>query len=418
MRIARICAAAAAGLALTLAGCSGKTPEERLERASMLLQQRDTLAATLEAREIIKKHPDHPAAVQAHWLLSQTYLMERRTDEALAELEAVLEKAPQTTQLGREALGTYLRVLEAVKRFDDAFRTIDRFQKDYADDHMTSLSLTVARISILTNSGQTTEARSLLLPMRENTTEPATRMLYLEMLSNTHAAEGDTTKALELFLDGYDQEQADNSKRGISERLSRYYAGQEDYTNTRLWLSRVTDLYEKALKTELDANRRAEMTLDLAMLYVQAGNVAGAEKAIKALYDGGVGRDFQMPVIQIYANVLLRGGKYDQAVEFMREVTSKYPELKLDVELARLESMHQQNQLIQQFPADTSTLALRFSAEPLTPASADAATSAPATEAQPAEATATADEATSPTTEGAARPGQPAPTDEPTTPTA
>lgn len=412
MRIARICAAAVAGVALTLAGCSGKTPEERLERASMLLQQRDTLAATLEAREIIKKYPDHPAAVHAHGLLSQVYLMERRPDEALAELEAVLEKVPQTNQFGREALGTYLRLLEQMRRFDDAFKTIDRYQSEYADDHMTSLSLTVARISILTNSGQTTEARTMLVPMRETTTEPATRMLYLEMLSNTHAAEGDTTKALELFLDGYDQEQADTSRRSISERLSRYYASQSDYTNTRLWLARVTELFEKALRTELDANRRAEMTLDLAMLYVQSGNVAGAEKAIRELYGTGVGRDFQMPVIQIYANVLLRGGKYEEAVEFLRDATRKYPELKLDVELARLESMHQQNQLMQQFPADTSTLALRFNAEPLVPAGAsgDAATTAPAVEAVPVEAPAPAVVATP--TEA------PAPADAATTPTA
>ena len=398
MRTSHICFAALMGLSVILAGCSGKTPEERLERAALLMQQRDTLAATLEVREIIKKYPDHPKAVEAHMLLAQLYMADGRPDEALTELETVLEKVPQTTQLGRETLQNYLRVLSQMQRYDQAFKAIDTYQKKYAEDEGTSLSLTVARADIMTAAKQTTGAREILSSLRENTTSPAVLGLYRQMIASTYSVDQNVTAALDLYLKDYETATDMTTKQEIAGTLTTFYAQQEDYPNVRKWLKEATALYEKNVREELDANRRTEMATQLAKLYTQANNVEGAVQIMKNLWDGQVSRDYLMPVSSVYASVLLRAGKYDEALAYMREIATKYPEMKVDGEVARLETLKAQNQLEKAFPPDTSTLAMKFYEDPLVPQMPE---SAPASSEQDSQTTSSSTEvaATSPTQE-------------------
>ena len=398
MRISHICFAAFAGLTFILTGCSGKTPEERLERAALLMQQKDTLAATLEAREIIKKYPDHPKAVEAHVLLAQLYMTDGRPDEALTELETVLEKEPQTTQIGRDTLRNYLRVLQQMQRYDQAFKTIDTYQKKYADDEGTSLNLTVARANIMTGAKQTTGAREILSSLRESTTSPAELGLYRRMIASTYSVDQNPTATLELYLNDYAATNDLATKQEIAGTMTTFYAQNEDYPNVRKWLEEATDIYEKSVAAELDANHRTEMATQLAMLYTQANNIDGALKIMKNLWDGQVSRDFVMPVTQVYASVLLRAGKYDDALAFMREIAAKYPEMKVDGEVVRLETLKAQNQLEKAFPPDTSTLAMKFYNEPLVPQMPE---SAPNTNKQDSQTTSTSAEVavTSPTQE-------------------
>ena len=367
MRTSHICFVALLGLTIILAGCSGKTPEERLERAALLMQQRDTLAATLEVREIIKKYPDHPKAKEAHLMLAQLYMADGRPDEALTELETVLEKEPQTTQIGRETLQNYLRVLAQMQRYDQAFKTIDEYQQKYGDDEGTSLSLTVARADIMTAAKQTTGAREILSSLREDTTSPAVRSLYRQMIAATYSVDKNVSAALELYLNDYAATNDMTTKQEIAATLTNFYAQQGDYTNVRKWLKEATELYEKSVRDELDANRRTEMATQLAKLYTEANNVAGAVQIMKNLWDGQVSRDYVMPVTSVYASVLLRAGKYDEALAFMREIAAKYPEMKVDSEVVRLETLKAQNQLEKAFPPDTSTLAMKFFEDPLVP---------------------------------------------------
>jgi tetratricopeptide (TPR) repeat protein len=385
------------GLTFTLAGCSGKTPEERLERADVLMQQRDTLAATLEAREIIKKFPDHPETVKAHMLLAQIYMTEGRPDEALSELETVLEKEPQSTQIGRDTLRNYLSVLKQLQQYEQAFKAIDNYQSKYANDEGTSLNLTVARADMMTAAEQTTGAREILTNLRETTTSPAERGLYRRMIAATYSMDQNPTATLDLYLKDYAETTDMATKQEIAGTLANFYAQKEDYPNLRQWVKEATDIYEKNATEELDANRRTEMAMQLAMFYTRVNNIDGALKIMQNLWDGQVGHDFVMPVTQVYASVLLRAGKYDEALAFMHEIATKYPEMKVDGEVARLETLKAQNDLQNAFPPDTSTLAMKFYEDPLVPEMAktaavieakDSPTSATTTEAGDAATTA------------------------------
>src|SRR4051812_41108547 len=96
-------------------GCNRRTPEERLQKVGEFLQQNDTLSAEVEAKKIVEKNPDDPAAVQARLLLAQIYTRDQRLDEAVAELEPILDKVSQKDPMGQTVLKSYLAVLQRQK---------------------------------------------------------------------------------------------------------------------------------------------------------------------------------------------------------------------------------------------------------------------------------------------------------------
>ncbi len=360
-----IAAAACAALCLVLAGCSGRTPEERLEKTAQMLRDRDTLGAMLEAREMIKKFPDHPRTVEAHYLLAQVYVADRRPDEAVAEMEIVLDAVPQTTEFGRNTLRDYLTLLQQMRRFDDAMKAVDKFQKKYASDEGTSLSLTVARATLLTAAKETTRAREILTGLRTATTTTAERNLYRDLLVQTYLADQNVTAALTMYEHEFGTEKNEASKRELALRISMFDARMGRYEEARKWAETATGLFDQAMKEELDTNKRTELALQLAMFYSDLGNLAGAKTVLRALYDARVNLDVMPALVRTYVNVLLRQDKVDDAVKFMREVAVRIPESKLDVEAARLETLKSQNQVSRIARVDTSTMTLRFAKDPV-----------------------------------------------------
>lgn len=363
-----VVAAALAALCLVLGGCSGRTPEERLQKISQLVQQNDSLGAMLEAREMIKKFPEHPRTVEAHYLLGRVYLMDRRPDEALAEYEIVLEKVPQGNEFGTNALREYLQLLQGMKRTDDALKVVDKFQKQYADNAGTSLSLTVARTTILTADKRTTEARVILNELRASTTSSAEMQLYRKLIADTHFVDQNPTAALEMFLADFDTEKGATQKRELAQYITGFYMGGGDYDATRDWVTTTTGLFDRALKDELDVNRRAEMAFQLAGFYSGIGNLAGAAAILQRLHEMNLRMEIEQEVVRLYATVLLRQGKVDETVKLMREVAARFPDSKLDLEAARLESMKAQGKMTGVPEMDTSTLTLRFAKDaPIVP---------------------------------------------------
>src|SRR5881394_449686 len=116
LRFRMIKIALVAGCAM-LAGCSSRTPEERIQKAVELAQTRDMLGATLELRELIKKYPDDPRAVDAHLMLAQIAMQDKNPDGAVAETDEVLSKVTQKDPRGKQALQFQLQALQQSKQF-------------------------------------------------------------------------------------------------------------------------------------------------------------------------------------------------------------------------------------------------------------------------------------------------------------
>jgi tetratricopeptide (TPR) repeat protein len=344
----------------SLSGCQQRTPEERLQKAIELYQNRDTLGATLEARELIKKYPDDPKSVQAHMLLSQVYMSEQRPDDALAELDIVLQKMTQKDELGRMALKEYLYILQQQKRYKEALETIDKYQKEYASDAGTSLSLTGARAEVLGLSGETTESRNLLHHLAEGTTEPAILKIYRDMIARTYMLEKNTTGATSFYEQELAKAEDEPTKRDILVNVATLQAGSGEYEAARQSLEKATKLYESAIQDEIDLNRKAALAIELADAYSRLGNLPGAGEIYGKLFDANLNPNFGPPVISGMVQTLFREGKTTAAVEFVKKAAARFPKSPLAQQAAQMDMLMKQGMIEKVAPMDTSTLVMRW----------------------------------------------------------
>lgn len=362
MRMTMKVAAATAAFGILLAGCNQQTPEDRFQKANMALQQNDTLTAELEAKKIISKNPDDPLAVQAHILLAQVYYKDQRPDDALDELKAVLDKVTQKDARGKSVLAMYLQILKQQKRFPDALKIIDKYQKENASDDGTSLSLTVARADIMTESGETTAARAVFLDLHESTTNPKEAAIYAPLILKTYLRTGDTTGGLAYYKEQFGREKDETFKREMLLTMGALAATQGNYDETRKWTEESTKVYDAAIKDELDARKKTELAYELAFSYIRIGNLEGARKILENLF--ATSRDQQ--IVQMTMNdmmqVLMRQGKVDDAVAFLRQAGAKFKVPQLAQQATQIEEAKKLGKLNGR---DTSTLVLQFEKDAL-----------------------------------------------------
>lgn len=345
-----------------LGGCRSKSPEERLQKAEQLLQQRDTLGAQLEAKAVIKDAPNDPRAVDAHLILAQVYAAEQRADDALAELQIVLSKTSQRDRRGVSALSAYLNILKQEKRYDEALKTIDEYQKQNAADSWTSLSLSVARAETMTRAGQTTGARALLRTLNEGTTAPKDRQLYREMIATTYIADNDVTSALSFFEAELKDTTIPAERRSILTSLVLGSAHTDNYDAARARLDELTRLYQQAIDEELDGTARVRLAQELAEIYFRVGNLPGARAVYQKLLDTSKTPEVVGQLIEPFFSVLMREGSTTDAVKLLRKGAEFFPQSQLSVQAQQLEDRANKNQFA---PTDTSTLVLRFRADAL-----------------------------------------------------
>lgn len=365
MRKTTYAAIAITALCLVISGCRSRTPEERLKKSVELFQQGDTLGATLEARELIKKYPDDPRALEGRLLLSKIYYDERRPDDALSELDTVLSKVSQKDSRGREALKNYLAVLQEQKRFKDALSLIDKYQKEYADDEATSLNLTVARAHNLTMSGQTTASRALLSGLRDSTTAPAEVMLYHDMITSAYVADGSIDRGIEYLKTQYEDARESALKRELSVRIAMGYAKTENFEEMRRWLEEATQRYDAAIQDEIDPNKKAELALQIATWYDRIGNLPGARQVLQRLFQAPLNPNIVAQTINPLIDVLLRMGDVNEAIGVARQSAMRFPNSPFGQQAAQLETMKAQNMIDRMLPRDTSPLVMKFRQEPL-----------------------------------------------------
>jgi TolA-binding protein len=356
---------ALAVMALCLPGCHRRTPEERLQKAVSMAQNRDPLGATLEARELIQKFPDDPRAIDAHLLLARIYYADQRPDESLTELKTVFEKISQKDPRGQGALAQYLAILRQQKRFDEALTMIEKYQKEYASDAGTSLSFTVARADTLTQAGQTTSARTTLMGLHESTTTPKEAELYADMIVKTFTADGNPELGMRFYQQQFEKAQDAESRRNLAVRIAIGYKSQDDYEGLRKWTEEGTKLFDAAMKDELDANRKIELALDLAGWYSNLGNLEGTRIVTRSLFDAKLEERYVPAVINELVLTFLRQGKSDDAIKVLREGAARYPKSPLADTATRLETMKAAHELDRIQPRDTSPLVMRFSADAL-----------------------------------------------------
>lgn len=344
-----------------LSGCASRGPEERLEKVGKLFQQNDFLGARLEAKELVLKYPDSEQAIVAHYILAQLYDRDGQPDEALSELSQILARKSQNEPEGIQALGYSIDILKRTKRYGEAYALIDKYQKQYANDQLTSLQLSVARADVLADEGKTTEARTILTSFLRESTSPAERLQFRRLIGMTYQRERDTTGAAEFFEAMFPTAPTNEDKRDIALRTAWYYAAAGNYEKAREWTERATQEFAAAISQELDGRKKIGLAQILAHLYTQVGNLQGAWNLLQAIYETPIiDQEVLGAVLNDAVITLLRMGKADQAVELVRKASQRFPQSPLAQQAAQLETLKAQGKLD---TIDTSPLVLRFAAD-------------------------------------------------------
>ncbi len=355
---------AAAVSLLLFTGCDRRTPEERLTAATEFYQQGDQLSAEMEARKVLEKAPDDPLAIQANVLLAQIYASQNRFEEAEIELESALENVSQLEPMGKEILKMYLALLGSQEKYDKAIETMDAYQKEYAEDAGTSLSLRVAGADIRTAAGRTTESRQIISSIMAETTAPAEMTIYRDLYVRTFLRDEDTTKAIEYLESQMAQVQDAEEKRGLKLNLSNLYAQAENYEKSRQYLEAVTAEFTQTLRAELDNTARVSQSLNLGQAYVQLGNLPGARRVYQTLYDANVSNaQLAAPIVMGLAETLLRLGETSATLGFLGDAAKRYPSMPFAQQSQQLKDIIAKGQLEAVAPEDTAPLTLKYRAD-------------------------------------------------------
>lgn len=352
-------------LTVATTGCDRRTPDERLSAAGEFLKQGDQLSAEMEALKVVEKAPEDPASVQASIMLAQIYAGQNRFDEAEMQMQAALENVSQLEPMGKEVLRMYLELLNGQKKYDEALKTIEKYQQEYAEDPGTSLSLTMAGIQTQTMAGQTTTARETLGYIIEHTTTSEELAIYRPMYVQTFLRDENTTAAiayLEVHLPSIQRPQ-DRLENLIG--LASLYRAQDNYGKSRFYLESFTDIFMDSLRQEVDVRGKIAGVLQLGQMYLGLGNLPGGRRVYETLYaTNPTDPDVLVATVNGLTQTLMRSGETSETQTLLRDVSKKYPDAPFAAQLKRLEDLVGKGELQQLEPMDTSTLAMKYKEDP------------------------------------------------------
>lgn len=348
--------------ALLTAGCNRLTPEERLEKMAEAVQQGDLLSAELEARKIIEKYPEDPAALSARMQLARIYSSDRRLDEAAAEYQTVLEQLPPDSKEAIQVLSMYNEILKRQQRFPEAMAAVEKFEQGLTTSTEALLNMKVARADIQIAAGETTQARAILTDLMDMTTNPLALQQFRQLYLQTFARDQNTTGAAEYLQDLLQQENLEPStRRETIFQLASLYSAVGSYEQARHWTQQATEATELLLKDELDLNAQTRLLLELARLYHEVGNLEGGVRVLQRLYEANPDPALGQILVPTLWQLYLQLGRPAEAVDFIKKAAARYNVPELTQQVAGAEQALETGHLDQ---TDTTPIVLKFREDP------------------------------------------------------
>ncbi|MGC8842291.1 MAG: DUF2225 domain-containing protein, partial [Candidatus Sumerlaeaceae bacterium] len=184
---------------------------------------------------------------------------------------------------------------------------------------------------------------------------------FRQLIAQTFLRENDPTAAARYFEAMFAQAPTNEDRRDIALRTAWFYAAAANYEKAREWTEKATQEFAKAIAEELDGRQKLMLAQVLANLYAHVGNLQGAKQILKAIYDAPYAPQEQLArVINDMVVTLLRMGKADEAIEFVREAAKRFPQSPLAQQAVQMETLKSQGKFD---TVDTSPLVLRFATD-------------------------------------------------------
>lgn len=317
---------------LAMTGCGKKSPEDQLQEAMQLLEQRQTPLAIIKLRDIISEYPDGDAAIEARFGLASVYTQlgrEENMEDALELYQELYEMLGIRDGRGFEALGQSVQLKLRQEKFDDALALMDGAVEDSAADPEMQDALRTQRAALmLLFEDEETRAEGVAFLKATITSSEGTDNLRgqsREVLARHYRDEGDyeaSNAVYDLYMDAFPEDPV-LPMLHLAKAVNFRLADDEEARDAAI--EEGARLMEEQLEEELNLNRRTQTLNDFAMMLSSAGALDKAEQAYRRIMaDQPATRaaiDAQFGIAQMY----LQHQRLDKAEEILQQIRDENP---------------------------------------------------------------------------------------------
>lgn len=318
---------------VAMTGCGKKSPEEQLQEAMQLLEQRQTPLAIIKLRDIIREHSEEDAGIEARFGLASVYSQlgrEENVENALELYRELYDMLGIRDARGFEALGQSIQIKLGQQRFEEALALMDEAVEDSSPDPEMQAALKTQRAA--------------LMLLSENEEKRAEGVAFLEAtMVDEEGAENLRGQSREVLARHFREEGDYEASNAVYTRYMEAFP--EDHILPMLHLAKAVNfklaedeegrlgaieegarLMEEQIEEELNLNRRTQTLNDYARMLSSAGALEKAEQAYRRIMaDQPATRaaiDAQFGIAQMY----LSNERFDKAVEILEQIRRENPD--------------------------------------------------------------------------------------------
>lgn len=315
-----------------LTGCKQKTPEERLQEASQLLQQNQAPLAMIRLKDLVTEAPESEAAIDARMMLAQIYAQYQSKDyfeRARQETTAVYEKVGLADPRGYNAFMTTTDLWLATENYDQALSHLESGVATAPEERKIELEMALNGLKMAGDDEELRQEGEVFFEDRMlNHETPSVRGQSRELLVQHFSRLGDLEKANQIY-DQYMEKFPDEtiiSQLEIAKALNmkRMEEFDEDVADS-LFEDGVAGMQQQ-IEDTLNLEDRARLRNDLALYLQSYGQYERAEQQFRKIMEENVQTltaiNAQFQIGQLY---MARQETWDQASEHFAQMAKENP---------------------------------------------------------------------------------------------
>jgi outer membrane protein assembly factor BamD (BamD/ComL family) len=393
-------------LALGLAACHRKTPEEMLTEASDLFRNRDIIGAEIKYEKILKQNPEGQYALAARHGLAVCYMADNQFDRGREEIDTLIKAVGPTTPDGLQFLYMKLNSFIVEKKPEKAIAEAQNTSSTmHAAPPEVRQQFQMMTAAVYTAAGKPDKANETYRQVIHDWPAiPELHMAALEGMVGEFQKKKQFDKAIAVYQEYLNTHPATKLKAELHFGIGFFQKqlGQPDKANASF------DASEAELRQQIDkamgAEAKGALLLKLTKVQQGRGNSAAANQTLER-----IAKEFpthEMAIVARFnqAQLAMEAGKPADAISVLEGIIKGHPGTKYSsdanqwIQAIKAQSMKPTSgTLAMGRAAQTTQTTQTVRSAPVAPTTATAAKAAPAPKAAPAAATpATAPKAAAP----------------------
>ena len=320
------------------------TVEQRLANGELLFRSKDYERATVVLSEIIEGYPDTPSYVDALWLRGETFYTSSEYLSARRDYRAIVKHGnePRYASYVGKALARLVDVcirIGDIDSLDEVFQNLGLVPSGQAD---AALTYAKGKAYYAKKSYGDAKAQFAAVPANPAFTHQAHYFLGLVAMKEAQAQNsapaaagapagtGKYKAAIDVFKQVTDLPPDTDEHRHVID-LAWMAIGRLAYEMEQFQLAA-----ESYLKVGRESPEFDTMLYETAWVYVRLGDVQRAERALEVLSIADPDSSYLADGTLLRADLLLRAGAFDKALQLYTSVRGQYDPMRSKVESAAI----------------------------------------------------------------------------------